>query len=80
MLLSLQNLKTILSLAGINNLVVKFEPENKLIRAIFDHKDQSCQEIITFEQIETLFTDSREDAQAGAGQPIAGETVPSTAR
>ena len=62
-MLSLQSIKPILAMAGINNLSVKFEPENRLIRAAFDRGGQHFEEIISFEQIEALFTDSREGTQ-----------------
>ena len=68
-MLSLQIIKPILALAGINNLSVKFEPENRSIRATFDQGGRHFEEIISFEQIESLFTDSREGTQETLQQP-----------
>ena len=58
----LSHLKTILTLAGIHNLTVKFEPENNRICADFDHLGRHHQEIITFEQIESLFSNGTQEA------------------
>ena len=63
MTLSLKNLKTLLALVGINNLSVKFEPENRLILAVFYRNGEKCKEIIPFDQVEGLFTDTQEATQ-----------------
>lgn len=74
--MQLGNLKSILSILGINRLSVKFDAENKLIRTIFEHKGENTEETITFEQIEQLFSEGQEGRQDGAGRAIAGETIP----
>jgi len=43
-------------MAGINNLSVRFEPESRHIRAGFDRGGEHHDEIITFQQIEDIFT------------------------
>lgn len=67
-MLSLQNLKPFLTLAGINNLSVKFEPENRQIRTAFDYAGERCEQIITFEQIEGIFTDGQQGPQQALQQ------------
>jgi len=73
-MLSLEYIKPILAMAGINNLSVRFEPESGQIRAAFDQGGEHHEEIITFEQIEGIFTsprrppaDARMDERTGAG-------------
>lgn len=56
-MLSLEHIKPILAMAGISNLQVRFEPESRHIRAEFDRGGEHHEEIITFEQIEAIFTD-----------------------
>jgi len=53
----LSQLKAILALAGINNLSVKFDAENKQILADFDYHGQPIEKKIPFEDIEASFTD-----------------------
>ncbi len=67
-MLSLQIIKSMLSMAGINNLSVKFEPENKQIRTVFSYAGEHCEQIITFEQIEGIFTDGQQGPQQALQQ------------
>ncbi len=69
-MLSVGQIKTVLSLAGINNLSVKFEPESRQIRTGFDYFGKHQEEIISFEQVERLFTDSQEDVQQALPQEL----------
>ncbi len=78
-MLSLQIIKSVLAAAaGISKLSVKFEPENRQIRAIFYQYGRHTEEVISFEQIESLFTDTQEGAQDAPQQPNAGQRVSST--
>jgi len=47
----------ILALAGINNLSVKFDAENKQVLAGFDYYGQRIEKKIPFSEIEASFTD-----------------------
>ena len=62
-----RQIKPILVMFGINNLSVKFEPESRQIRTEFDRGDEHCEEIITFEQIEDIFTDTARPPAAARG-------------
>ncbi len=62
-------------MAGITSLSVKFEPEFKRIRAVFNRNGGQCEEIITFDQLEQLFADKQEGSQLSAQQQTDAENV-----
>ena len=65
---------------GINNLSVRFEPESRQIRTEFDRGGEHCEEIITFQQIEAIFTDApgRPLSAARSDERIQAECNPSS--
>ncbi len=63
-------IKTVLGLAGIKNISVEFEPDAAQIRVGYDHAGERIEEIIPFEQIETMFSDSQGAAQEPQRQEI----------
>lgn len=50
-----QKIKTLFSLAGINNLTVKFEPGKELIKVNFDRAGKPVEETVSFKQVESFF-------------------------
>lgn len=73
-MLSVEQTKPILAMAGINNLSVRFEPEARCIRVEFDRGSERRTEYITFEQIESIFTASaRPPAAARASESVPTE-------
>ncbi len=68
-----QKIKILFSLAGINNLAVKFEPENQLIRVHFVRAGEQVEETIAFKQVEDFFAAGQEGPQMAQD----GKTLPS---
>jgi len=58
MLFSPETIKTILTMAGIRNLTVRFDCEQKNIEAKFRLYGQDHQKQISFQEIEAVFSDS----------------------
>jgi len=62
-MLQIQMIKQALTMFGVKDLTVKFEPAEKLLIASFNYAGKSNQEKITFESIEQLFQNPQEAAQ-----------------
>ncbi len=71
-MVSLQAIKTTLAGLGIRNLSVKFDSENKIIKASFRHYGQDHQKQISFQEIENVFTGSDSTSATGPGSDLTG--------
>ena len=58
-------IKALLLKNRITGLVIKFDTEASVVRATYRHCDRECEKIITFQEIEELFSDSNPTAPAG---------------
>ena len=68
-------LKLIFASLGIKVSSVKFDTENQLIVATFTHGGETHTKNIPFSEVETLFTEAPQDAQAAAGDAVAIQRV-----
>jgi len=65
-------LRAILMYLGIKDLQIRFDPGNCCIRVDYEHYNEHCCKVLTFAEIEGLFTPS---ARASAGRPVSDRAL-----
>jgi len=75
--MGLFNLKTLLPAFGISDLKIKFDTENQLVLATFNHGGEPFTREISFAEIETMFGQGQgADRAAGQDSQLAPQAGP----